>query len=438
MLNLYRRHRADGKNKVCDGGHKVDSISYEADENRRKAKGCRCPIYASGTLNESFKRRNLKTFDWREAKLRAAVFETAKSWDQELVRIEVAPPAPLKDEPKEGALIADALAQWVKEYEHAVDVGEKAAHTARNVRAFAKKLNRWSEEQGYRRITQLGVGELREFRRSWVLEGTRAIKLRKQDADVVMPPVGRTTRRRLMQQANAFFGFCLSSEWIDSNPMSLLKEKRRSGVDIRDEQKFPFAEAEMDRMLAACEQYQPSGKEDCTGRDLADFIDVAVSTGLRISDLVQLRRNHIAGDRLDLRAMKNKRRIQMRLEPETLLIVERRTTPDQPYVFGFPLASVDTLTARWRTRLNRLWRACGEWEHRPTPHRFRHTFARRLLEVGTHPADVAQLLGDEEGTIRKCYSAWVVERQDRLDRVLDQQRQIFRERRKLHIVDRAG
>ena len=54
-----------------------------------------------------------------------------------------------------------------------------------------------------------------------------------------------------------------------------------------------------------------------------------------------------------------------------------------------------------------------------TPHRFRHTFVRILLERGgVSVRDVAELLGNTEQIVRKHYSAWVTERQDRLTQIL--------------------
>ncbi|MGO9435611.1 MAG: hypothetical protein ACLPH3_24380 [Terracidiphilus sp.] len=57
----------------------------------------------------------------------------------------------------------------------------------------------------------------------------------------------------------------------------------------------------------------------------------------------------------------------------------------------------------------------------PTHHRFRHTFARILLQQGdVSIRDVAELLGDTEETVRKHYAAWVPVRQERLTKVLKQ------------------
>jgi hypothetical protein len=47
-----------------------------------------------------------------------------------------------------------------------------------------------------------------------------------------------------------------------------------------------------------------------------------------------------------------------------------------------------------------------------------HTFARILLQRGVAVADVADLLGDDEKTVREHYSRWVAERQARLTKIL--------------------
>lgn len=62
-LNLYRRHGSR-----CSGGRSLHQMTYETDELRRTWKKCHCPIYASGTLNGWFKRKNTECASWPEAK----------------------------------------------------------------------------------------------------------------------------------------------------------------------------------------------------------------------------------------------------------------------------------------------------------------------------------------------------------------------------------
>lgn len=80
---------------------------------------------------------------------------------------------------------------------------------------------------------------------------------------------------------------------------------------------------------------------------------------------------------------------------------------------------MNVITDIWRRKLKRLWDLCGPWPEKPTAHRFRHTFARILLQrPNVTVRDVAELLGNTEEMVRKHYAAWVTERQERLTGVL--------------------
>jgi integrase len=79
---------------------------------------------------------------------------------------------------------------------------------------------------------------------------------------------------------------------------------------------------------------------------------------------------------------------------------------------------LETITNIWRRRLAKAFDVAGPFDEPPTPHRFRHTFARVLLQRGVPVADVADLLGDDEKTVRTHYARWVPERQERLTRIL--------------------
>jgi site-specific recombinase XerD len=70
-----------------------------------------------------------------------------------------------------------------------------------------------------------------------------------------------------------------------------------------------------------------------------------------------------------------------------------------------------------------LFRICEEklghkWTTKATPHRFRHSFARILLQKGESPATVAQLLGNTEDVVLEYYATWVEERQQKLSAMM--------------------
>jgi integrase len=68
-----------------------------------------------------------------------------------------------------------------------------------------------------------------------------------------------------------------------------------------------------------------------------------------------------------------------------------------------------------RVKLGKVFKLAGKFQERPTPHRFRHTFVRILLEKGVPVADVAELIGDTEKIVRRHYAKWVPERQARVN-----------------------
>lgn len=83
-----------------------------------------------------------------------------------------------------------------------------------------------------------------------------------------------------------------------------------------------------------------------------------------------------------------------------------------------PSERLETVTNLWRRKIARAFALAGPFPEPPTPHRFRHTFARILLQRGVSVADVADLMGDDEETIRRHYARWVPERQARLTQIL--------------------
>jgi hypothetical protein len=108
-LNVYRRHGSH-----CPGGRALHDLTYETDELRRNWKKCSCPIYASGTLNGQFKRKNTEHTRWTDAKAVVARWEGAGSWNGSAKPVEppcVTTPAP--DLSPSRIRIADAIQAYL-------------------------------------------------------------------------------------------------------------------------------------------------------------------------------------------------------------------------------------------------------------------------------------------------------------------------------------
>lgn len=245
-----------------------------------------------------------------------------------------------------------------------------------------------------------------------------------------------------MSTIKTFFEFCLSNEWIARNPARLVKNQRgRDAADRRGEQKFPFTDLELQQMYDACQtkygkqevkwsrlihHHRAEGdyaryKYKWTGQDLADFISVSVYTGLRISDVstFHIDRMQSSGE-IHIRTTKANTHVYTWVPEWLQERIRARAQEYGPLIFGeHQTKDINVITDVWRRKLNKLWTLCRPWKNDPTPHRFRHTFARILLErPGVTVRDVAELLGNTKQMVRKHCSAWVPERQERLTAVL--------------------
>jgi integrase len=278
--------------------------------------------------------------------------------------------------------------------------------------------------------------DIREFRSSWL--------------------VSPQTAAKNMSIVKAFFELCVSNEWLKRNPARLVKNQRgRGSADRRNEQKLPFSDEELRRMYQACEtkygkqeikwsrvtHHHPSSGEYArynfkwTGQDLADFISLSVHTGLRISDVAtfHIDRMQPSGE-IRVRTTKAGTHVYTWIPEWLQERIRTRARAVGPYIFGeHTTTDMNVVTDVWRRKLKRLWSLCGTWKDKPTPHRFRHTFARVLLQrPGVTVRDVAELLGNTEQMVRKHYAAWIPERQERLTAVL---KAAFDEKPKPNVIE---
>jgi integrase len=190
--------------------------------------------------------------------------------------------------------------------------------------------------------------------------------------------------------------------------------------------KAPFTDEELQRIIDACDRLGTvkwsNGLEQeqvYSGEDLKDFIWLMTYTGLRISDAGLFNMNRLKGNEVFLRAKKNGGEV-FAFIPDWLrdrLNERAKRFGSRPFVVG-QSDRLETVTDMWRRKIGKVFELAGEFDETPTPHRFRHTFARILLQRGVPVADVADLLGDDEKTVREHYSRWVPERQARLTKIL--------------------
>ena len=391
-LSLYRRHRQE-----CEAEHPEESRSGEFEERSKKWKRCGCRIYAAGILGGKFRRRYTGKSTWEEAKGVVAVWEAAGSWDGLSKIEEPAAPAP---EPESGRIaIADAIAAFL-----VIRAGAKIAPaTLRKYRTFTKQLRTYADNKGYVMLDQFTSGDIDVFYSGWNL--------------------GARSKGKALGTLRNFFKFCMNREWLAKNPVTS-DLKPPLGAN-RVANKVPFTDSDLQRIIDACDRLGAvewnNGRKTgvWTGEDVKDFIWLLTYTGLRISDVGLFRIDRLHGNEVFLRAKKNGGDVFTWI-PDWLaqrLTQRAKRHGPRPFVTG-ESDRLETVTDLWRRRINKVFELAGRFEDTPTPHRFRHTFARILLQRGVPVADVADLLGDDEDTVREHYARWVPERQARLTNIL--------------------
>lgn len=390
-LHLYRRHRSD-----CDAGRPNEFRSSEFDE-RRKGWGakCQCQIQLSGTLGGKFSRKSTGTADWGEAKRVATAYEEAGSWTGQPV-VAPAPPAPVPDKPR--VTIAAACQTFTTNREAA----NLTAATLRKYRTFAKQLGDFADSRGYLMLDQFAPEDIDRFWANWKL-GPRA-------------------KGKRLTTLRAFFRFCVNRKWITESPVS--SDIKAPVGSSRAANKAPFTDDEINRIVAACDRVKvewknETGTGEWTGEDLKDLIWLMLYTGFRISDATLFNTKRLHGDQVFVRAKKNGGDV-FAYVPDWLaerLHARAKRFGERPFIVARS-DRLETITNIWRRRLAKVFEAAGSFDETPTPHRLRHTFARILLQKGVPVADVADLLGDDEKTVREHYARWVPERQERLTRIL--------------------
>jgi site-specific recombinase XerD len=404
-LNLYRRHfRIEGK---CVGSHTPDSRNYEPEELRRGWKRCDCPIYADGTLCGSFKRRNTKKKNWAEARAVVSAWECAGAWDSSSPTSAPLPsPVPASAEaPKtSGITIRFATEAYLS---NRAGRGIAAA-TLRKYKTFVNQLLAFATQKGYVLIDQIQITDMDEFYSCWK-DGMRA-------------------KGKKLERLNGFFKFCVKRKWVHENPAADLEPPVGSGSPAN---RMPFTDSELTRIYDACDRLPEVGWKNHLGSgswggdDVKSMVMLLCWTGLRISDGATFDMSRVSphpdgGANVFLRMHKTKGALFTWVDDwlyERLLARERKHGSK---IFACGASErLETITDMWRRKINRVFDLASRFEcGTPTPHIFRHTFVRLLLQRGVSPRDVADLIGDTEDMVIKHYARWVPERQERLTNIL--------------------
>lgn len=190
------------------------------------------------------------------------------------------------------------------------------------------------------------------------------------------------------------FNFAVESGYLEKNPVIARNLNSTAG------RTQPFSPEEVKTMLTS---------EYLLGKPyLRAIVLLFLHTGLRISDVIYLRKTSIANGVLTVKTQKRETTVRLELHPDAIEALAAIKSSQGPYVFttetGRPIVSL-------AKHLGRLFKKCEIVGGHA--HRFRDTFSVSLLEKGASLYDVAKLLGISHQTAEKHYSPYVRELQQR-------------------------
>lgn len=401
-LAFYRRHRRD-----CKAGHPEELRTSEYDERKKGWRRCECPIIASGTLQRKFRRQATGQWEWDAARAMAGNWEAAGNWTDQ-ASIVVPPPQETASSPR--TTISEAMKAFLAKCQNR----SIQPSTFAKYRTFGNQLSAFAESRGYVYLDQLTVSDMDLFYASWK-DGIRA-------------------KAKKLDRLKSFVKFCRKRKWLEDDITGDLEAPAGSSVTLP---KSPFTDEELNRIYAACDAIGTGGRRNWTGEDAKDFIFLSIYTGLRISDVATFDiTKRLRGNDVFLRMHKTRQPLFTWIPDWLVNRLRARHQTQGALIFRCGVSlTMKQLTDIWRNkRLATVFALAGPFEEKPTPHRFRHTFVRILLEKGVPVADVAELIGDTEEVLRKHYSRWISSRQNRLTKILQD---AFEDRPKLVAISGA-
>lgn len=262
-----------------------------------------------------------------------------------------------------------------------------SANTIRNYSFYLTSFGKWLAENAVTKIGQITTDDIIEFQ-LYLSQKT--------------PPISVTTRNYYLIAIRALLRYLVNHDQIALAPEKIVLAK------IPQRQIHFFEPAEIEQLLAAI-----------TGTGLSHLRDRAIiavmfASGLRVGELVSLRRQQVSLSRAEVsvRGKGGKVRLVF-LSPEAVLALTtylKHRHDTNPYLFirHFANSKLDNtkqpLTSRSVQRLLHRWANAAGVVKPISPHTLRHSFATDLLRNGADLRSVQALLGHSSITTTQIYT----------------------------------
>lgn len=210
------------------------------------------------------------------------------------------------------------------------------------------------------------------------------------------------TQARMLSGLKAFYKYLLFEEYVDADPTTLIDTPKLG-------RKFPdtLEYHEIEELMEAIDLSTPEGPRNRA------ILEVLYSSGLRVSELVALKRNHVYKDIGFIRVIGkgNKERLVPigKSALKHIDIYQKHSYAHIPVQPGFENFVFLNRRGKSLTRvmifiiIKRLVEKTSI-KKKVSPHTFRHSFATHLLQGGADLRAVQEMLGHESITTTEVYT----------------------------------
>ena len=374
MLSLWRRHerkcpkRSKGRNWIK----------------------CQCPIWCDGDIDGKRVRQSMNTRDWARATRNLGRIEDPAYGLRECAQPGCTELVARGRCPRHTRAISAAIESYHSAHQDA-SWGTRASRkaTLRNLEAFLVR-------RGTATVDQVDLEALNAFR------SARGI--------------GARTWTKELGTLRHFFRFCLDNEWI----LRSWADKVQMPRNLKPADREPYEPNEVAKIIAACDGIGRSAYERLRARAMVLLLRY---TALRISDVATLEKDRVRNGEIFVRTTKNGKPVRLPVHAALqaaldILPIPRGAGNDAEcrYFFWSGNGGTQAAIRDARRTLEAVYAASGV--EGACSHRFRHTLATEILEMGGTFEEAADILGDTETIVRKHYAKWSAGRQARISDLL--------------------
>ena len=383
-LALYRRHAED-----CKPGKK----------NGRGHTACSCPIWCDGMEDGRRINKSVGTRDWGRAEARL------REWQKDSDGI-LAKPAPANES------VGSAVTRFLRDC------------SRRNIAEGTIKRYRYTLETFAAHCAKHEVQTLGEVTMQTVRDyhieprvSHRPVKgTHRKEIETITRVVAPTTARKELETLRGFFRWLIDEGALTKSPAAKVKPPVMSASEEdEDVNPMPFSPEEIEAIFLASDELQNNnqGSVEKARKRAKAIVYTMLYSGLRISDVAALARKNVDLEtgRFMVRTIKSRHKTTVRGKLPRAACEALKSLPvESPFFFCSGAAKPSTTRGSIRRTIDAIMTIAGI--RNGNPHRFRHTFATRLLTQGTRIELVAELLGHKDIRVTtKHYKHWVPELQ---------------------------